>query len=301
MIDGSIVHGRDTRKDKEGDDDDEQIHIQLDLVPSNVTFLCFYLTSCTGSPLEDVETCCARLVDSESLRSIALLDCYDANIKKHASLLVCMLIRVGKRWVFYNGSALCPDTALAEILLHAQSFIPASETVQKILIVSLAKYEEYEFEMTDVQTLNIHSGWTSSDRSAEFALSVVMFDRDGRFVDGVDGRRFNSRRGPRLSHHNHSTSDFGHEEIIIRMDDPKQENISAYYIVVNGRNKASDLRNLPDVGVRVLIGASETAEICRYIEPPTSCSYQGIILLRILRHREESKVCVGICKIAVFD
>jgi tellurium resistance protein TerZ len=291
--DGSVVHGGDTRKDKEGEDDDEQVHIQLDAVPSTVTFLCFYLTSYTGNPLEDVETCCARVLDSESQRSVALLDCDDAEIKKQTALLLCMLIRVGKRWVFYNGTAFSPGTAVAENQAHAQSFIPASETIQRLLIVSLVKHEEHEFEVSDADAqISIHASWAYGARgTAEdvFGASVAVFDRQGKFVDGVDSRRFVSRRGPRLTHHNHSTSRGGHEEIIINFADPKQENVSAYYVLVNGRCEGSDLARLEDVGVRILCGA-KNMETCRYIVSPVSESARGLIFVQIRRHAEDSKV-----------
>ena len=288
--DGSIVHGGDTRVDKEGDADDEQIHVHLSDLSPNVSFLCFYLTSYTGSPLEDVETCCARLIDSASQRSLALLDCDDADIKLHSALLLCMLIRVGKRWFFYNGCVFSPGTTIAENVIHAQKFIPVSETIQKILIVSLIQHEEHELDVSGIDSVAVHIGWDHNGSSnGLYGASVVMFDREGRFVDGVDARRVVSRRGPKLSHHDHSIATCGHEEFVVDVLDQKQDNVAVYYIVLNARNNDSTLKDISDYGVKVMYGANRT-ESCRYAPVDVPPESQGILLARIYKNHGDQKV-----------
>lgn len=288
--DGSVVHEGVTQVDKSGNDDDQLIHMQLDVIPLNVTFLCFYLTTNNGNSLEDVESYCARLLDSETQRCIALLDCDDNDLKRHAALLICMLIRVGKNWVFYNSCVHSSGTTLSGSIDHLKNFIPASDTVQKILIVSLQQHEEHEFEVSDSKCVGIHVDWATRNNAVGFfGASVVMLDRKGCFVDGVDSRRFVSRRGARLSHHGRdSVVGFG-EDAVIDLTDPKQENISTYFVILNGRTVSSNLQDLNVVCVRVSCGSSGF-EVCRYAISNVTQLSRGVVLIRICKKADDSNV-----------
>ncbi|CAM9428265.1 unnamed protein product, partial [Ectocarpus fasciculatus] len=189
--DGSIVHGGDTRVDKEGDADDEQIHINLKDVPSNATFLCFYLTSYTGNPLEDVETCCARLIDSESLRSLALLDCDDADLKIHSALLLCILIRV---WVV-KALGHCFNNQmeygylLPEMKGLLTDMIPGCESGPRDFTAYLTRDELVDISTLSTDPLNrvsVGVKWdTAAGKRIDLDLGCIMLSSDCGFLDYV--------------------------------------------------------------------------------------------------------------------
>lgn len=68
--DGSIQHTGDNVTGK-GDGDDEQIIVDLSMVPSNVKYLFFTINSFTGQTFEKIENAFCRLVDNSNNTELA--------------------------------------------------------------------------------------------------------------------------------------------------------------------------------------------------------------------------------------
>jgi len=71
--DGSILHTGDNRTGA-GDGDDEQIIVDLQRLPANVTTLIFTVNSFTGDSFDRIENAYCRLVDETSGRELARYD-----------------------------------------------------------------------------------------------------------------------------------------------------------------------------------------------------------------------------------
>ena len=293
--DGSISHGGDTRGDRVGDIDDEQIHISLDQVPPEVSFLGFYLTSYNGNLLSDVDSCGARLLDTHSQRDLALIDCDDSNIKQHTAVLLCILIRVKSVWYFLNSSDCSFGTALPENVEHMEKYILESQAIQALLIVDLVPYVSHRINISHSNTVRVDISCSTEGIQGgdEFGASIVMFDRQGKFIDGVDARRVRSRRGPLVTYKDPSSSTML-AEFVVNLKDPLQDNVFVYFIVLNGRNDSSDLSKLGQIRMRIINGEKHEIENCRYNSTP-SVSVNSIILSRVWKDPKNLKVFLLLC------
>ncbi|CAM9428337.1 unnamed protein product, partial [Ectocarpus fasciculatus] len=96
----AVRHGGDSRGDRNNGNDDEVLNINLSLLPDEVRFVAFYLASYKGSPMGDLVSCGVHLYESNSRRDLAFMDCYDPDISRHPSALLCILIKAKSKWNF---------------------------------------------------------------------------------------------------------------------------------------------------------------------------------------------------------
>ena len=103
--DGSVLHTGDNRTG-EGDGDDEQIVVNLNKLPANVTNLFFVVNSFTGQNFSQIENAYCRIVDAISSKEVAKynLSCQGS----HNAMVMCKLSLQNGDWqmqaIGENGS-----------------------------------------------------------------------------------------------------------------------------------------------------------------------------------------------------
>ena len=103
--DGSIVHTGDNRTGA-GDGDDEQINVDLSLVPGNVKSLVFTVNSFTGQNFAQVENAYCRIVNGANQQEVAR---YELSVQgAHTAQIMAKLYRHNSEWKMHaigeNGS-----------------------------------------------------------------------------------------------------------------------------------------------------------------------------------------------------
>jgi len=103
--DGSIVHTGDNRTGA-GDGDDEQINVDLSLVPGNVKSLVFTVNSFTGQNFSQVENAYCRIVNAATQQEVAR---YELSVQgAHTAQIMAKLYRHNSEWKMHaigeNGS-----------------------------------------------------------------------------------------------------------------------------------------------------------------------------------------------------
>lgn len=93
--DGSIVHTGDNLTG-EGEGDDEQIIVDLTLVPTDVKTLVFVVNSFTGQNFSQIENAFCRLVDLRNNREIARFNLSSQG--NHTAQLMAKVYRHGGEW-----------------------------------------------------------------------------------------------------------------------------------------------------------------------------------------------------------
>jgi tellurium resistance protein TerZ len=94
--DRSISHSGDNLTG-EGDDDDEVIHVDLSLVPSNVSTLLFTVNSFRGQTFNEVEGAVCRLVNSLTGEELARYEISGSG--SHTGMFMASLKRAGSGWL----------------------------------------------------------------------------------------------------------------------------------------------------------------------------------------------------------
>jgi tellurium resistance protein TerZ len=93
--DGSIQHTGDNRTGQ-GEGDDEQIIVDLERVPGNVSFLVFTVNSFSGQSFDTVQRAYCRLLDGTTQKEIAR---YDLGCQgPHTALVMAKLYRHNQEW-----------------------------------------------------------------------------------------------------------------------------------------------------------------------------------------------------------
>lgn len=95
--DGSVKHTGDNVTGA-GDGDDEQIIVNLDQLPSNVTKLVFTVNSYTGDNFNRVQNAYCRIVDNKRGNEIARFNISDAG--PHTGMIMASLTRSDDIWTF---------------------------------------------------------------------------------------------------------------------------------------------------------------------------------------------------------
>ena len=155
-------------------------------------------------------------------------------------------------------------------------------------MMSLSAGGEYIIDASYIKTVafSIEWGGDGVQDGDVFGASIVMFDRQGRFVDGVDARRVRSRRGPRVAF---GPSSGRREQFAVDLRDPLQEGVFAYFLVLNGRTDSSDLRKLGNIRVRLINGDTNIVENCRY-EVSVGAATTSLLLARAWKDPKNNKV-----------
>jgi tellurium resistance protein TerZ len=286
---GAVRHGGDSRGDAGDGRDDELLSVHLDLLSDEVRYIAFYLSSYKGGPMADVVSCGAHLYETDSRRDLALLDCYDPDMSRRPSALLCILVKAKSRWHFMNLSAMSSETSVASNIKHVQSFIPACVPIQNLFAYAVRDLScggEFTVDTSYLHSLGltVECGGDGVQDGDRFGASVVMFDRQGKFIDGVDARRVRSRRGPLVTYE----STGGREEFVLNLTDPLQDNVFVYFIVLNGRTDSSDLSKLGHIRVELLDGEVHKP-MCRYVAKSRSVG-KSILLARVTKVIGQQKV-----------
>jgi tellurium resistance protein TerZ len=93
--DGSIQHTGDNRTGQ-GEGDDEQIIVDLERVPGNVSYLVFTVNSFSGQSFDTVQRAYCRLLDGTTQKEIAR---YDLGCQgPHTALVMAKLYRHNQEW-----------------------------------------------------------------------------------------------------------------------------------------------------------------------------------------------------------
>ncbi|CAM9428191.1 unnamed protein product, partial [Ectocarpus fasciculatus] len=115
----AVRHGGDAREDKDGEVDDEQVHVTPADMPAEVSFLAFYLTSYSGRTLQDLKSCSVHLFETASKRELSMFDCCDEVIREHSAVFLAVMCKVNSSWHFVNMSSCADGSMLQENLSHA--------------------------------------------------------------------------------------------------------------------------------------------------------------------------------------
>lgn len=93
--DGSIIHTGDNRTGA-GDGDDEQIKVNLSLIPSSVKSIVFTVNSFTGQNFSQISNAFCRLIDERTDKEIAR---YNLSTQgTHTAQIMCKLYRHNGEW-----------------------------------------------------------------------------------------------------------------------------------------------------------------------------------------------------------
>jgi tellurium resistance protein TerZ len=117
--DGSIVHTGDNRTGA-GDGDDEQINVDLALVPAGVKSLVFTVNSFTGQNFSQVENAYCRLLNAANGQEVAR---FNLSVQgPHSAQIMAKLYRHNGEWKMHaigeNGNGRTFDDLLPQIAAH---------------------------------------------------------------------------------------------------------------------------------------------------------------------------------------
>lgn len=130
---GSVKHGGEEQRDMGGDKDDQMIHFSLSTVPSNVTYLCFYVISTDpAKKLDHGVSCAGKLMDKATER---VLSVFTVENKKqfdyYNAMHICFCFQLDGKWYFQvaDGGAGCVTTPL--IAEHAKKYLMDKRATQR--------------------------------------------------------------------------------------------------------------------------------------------------------------------------
>lgn len=129
--DGSVHHGGDNA-DEVRVVDKEKIHVDLAAIPTEVQFLAFYLSSFTGKPLMEMQSCDVSLVDAYQ-RELVVCDCDITDIREHTAVLLCLLIKTTTGWYFQNASSFSDGLLLRDNLEHLQGYVISNPSILRAM------------------------------------------------------------------------------------------------------------------------------------------------------------------------
>lgn len=117
--DGSVVHTGDNRTGA-GDGDDEQINVDLNLVPAGVKSLVFTVNSFTGQTFAQVENAYCRLLDANNGQEVAR---FNLSVQgPHSAQIMAKVYRHNGAWKMHaigeNGNGRTFDDLLPQISAH---------------------------------------------------------------------------------------------------------------------------------------------------------------------------------------
>ena len=109
--DGSIVHTGDNRTGA-GDDDDEQIIVDLTRVPANVKSLVFTVNSFTGQNFSQIQNATCRIVNASDNKEVARFNL--SALGSHNAQIMAKLYRHGGEWFDPDRGPLGQSGSFAE-------------------------------------------------------------------------------------------------------------------------------------------------------------------------------------------
>ncbi len=111
--DGSIVHTGDNRTGA-GDDDDEQIIVDLTRVPANVKSLVFTVNSFTGQNFSQIQNATCRIVNASDNKEVARFNL--SALGSHNAQIMAKLYRHGGEWKMHAIGEIGNGRTFAELM-----------------------------------------------------------------------------------------------------------------------------------------------------------------------------------------
>ncbi len=113
---GSIQHSGDNRTG-EGEGDDENIVVNLNALPADITSLVFTVSSFTGQDFSKISNAYCRIVDADKGKELARINLSDQG--NHTGLIMAYLKRDGKDWNFTAVGDVCNSRTAADLSREA--------------------------------------------------------------------------------------------------------------------------------------------------------------------------------------
>lgn len=111
--DGSIVHTGDNRTGA-GDDDDEQIIVDLTKVPANIKSLVFTVNSFTGQNFSQIENATCRIVNASDNKEVARFNL--TTLGAHNAQIMAKIYRHGQEWKMHAIGEIGNGRTFAELM-----------------------------------------------------------------------------------------------------------------------------------------------------------------------------------------
>lgn len=111
--DGSVVHTGDNRTG-EGDNDDEQIVVDLTKVPANVKSLVFTVNSFTGQNFSQIENATCRILNAANNQEIARFNL--STLGSHNAQIMAKVYRHGTEWKMHAIGEIGNGRTFAELM-----------------------------------------------------------------------------------------------------------------------------------------------------------------------------------------
>lgn len=143
-------------------------------------------------------------------------------------------------------------------------------------VVSLGQFEDHHIDTKDMTAIRFGFGWSSAEAATDvssgaYSASLVMFDRNGRFIDAVDSRHPRSKRGPRCLHRripDKSGDGFADIEAVqlqLASAAPQRlSNVFAVFVVITAADPGASLSDLSGGMYFRVVHGNSNKENCRY-------------------------------------
>ena len=167
----------------------------------------------------------------------------------------------------------------------------------------MAKDQEYMIDITHMTHMSFSFGWSSTTKISmeklmdEFGAAMLMFDGEGKFIDGVDVLQKRSRRGPPCKHvqvglmsDRDNTAD--NDEINIHIKHKSRTFDSNktvfYFFVFFAKHEFHDLSDIKSVYMRITDSKTKLPYGKYVVKPPVGAS--GFVMGRAWRSFRDKHV-----------
>jgi stress response protein SCP2 len=264
----------------------QSIKVNIENEDDQAAYMLFFVWESGGGRLEGVGSLSTYVSDAASRRDVAMLDCCDARaIGRATVVLTGLLMKVRSRWFCVNSSVFLTSGSLDELIQNGTKYLQNNPVVKdpfSQIKVSMAEHDEYRLDTSGMGSVQLEFG--QQIVSTDFGVALVMFDRHGNLLDGVDARRPASRAGPAVRYHRAARD---REEFSIDLG-PRQEQVFCYFLVLTGSKDTSELRQVGKVSTRLLDGGG--TEYCCWEADVYVESARSVVLARISKSAASPQV-----------
>lgn len=143
-------------------------------------------------------------------------------------------------------------------------------------VISLKQFQDHAIDIHGMSAIRFGFGWSAHSTdidiyNGKYSAAVVMFDRNGKFIDAVDGFHPRAKRGPRSIHRmipNKSDNSFADiEGVQVQLRDvntAKQSRVFAYFVIITAKGVNSSLSDLSGGMYFRIVNGNNNTENCRY-------------------------------------
>ena len=258
------------------------IKVSTENISQNVACLAFFVRSKDSPSLDGVQSVSGFLVDATSKRDLVMLDCEDQKLNTSTTLQFCVLFRNKSRWFFMNTALLFSDRSWDDFFRSLKMFLVSNERISdpfSHVRMMMEESDEYTLDTAEMKSVQISVSYDL--KSDEFSAAIVIFDKEGNFIDGVDARRCDSALSLCRHRFISTNGNFSTEEFSIDLFDPRQDRACFYFLVLTGRKSFSELRKLGTITTKL---SDNNIEFCRYDANVYLESAGAIILARVWKN-----------------